>query len=103
MLYVPRICLADVGRVPLGVSLFSIGLKKKKKSQSKLIVLFFFSFFFSFRLGGGWAGTGFFMDPMSGIAAVFGVQVIASTRDVEIFKVPIKLEAVLYQGLKVAV
>ena len=98
MLYVPRICLADVGRVPLGVSLFSIGLKKNKKSQSKLIVLFF-----SFRLGGGWAGTGFFMDPTSGIAAVFGVQVIASTRDVEIFKVPIKLEAVLYQGLKVAV
>ena len=43
------------------------------------------------------------MDPTSGIAAVFGVQVIASTRDVEIFNVPIKLEAVLYQGLKVAV
>ena len=42
------------------------------------------------------------MDPTSGVAAVFGVQV-GPTRDVEIFKVLFKVEAALYQGLKVAV
>jgi CubicO group peptidase (beta-lactamase class C family) len=53
-------------------------------------------------LGGGWAGTGFFMDPTTGIAVVFGVQV-APTRDIELIKVGLKLESTLYQGLKVAV
>ena len=42
------------------------------------------------------------MDPTSGIAAVFGVQV-APTGDVEVRKVGIKLESTLYQGLKVVV
>jgi len=51
---------------------------------------------------GGWAGTAFVMDPTSGIAAVFGAQV-APTRDVELYKVGIKLESTLYQGLKVGV
>ena len=54
------------------------------------------------RLGGGWAGTKFFMDPTTGIAVVFGVQV-APSRDVEVYKVGIKLETTLYQGLKVVV
>ena len=42
------------------------------------------------------------MDPMTGIAVVFGAQV-APSRDVELYKVGIKLESTLYQGLKVAV
>ena len=42
------------------------------------------------------------MDPTSGIAVVFGVQV-APTRDVELYKVGNKLESTLYQGLKVVV
>jgi len=51
---------------------------------------------------GGWAGTGFAMDPTTGIAFVFGVQV-APSRDVELHKVGMKLENTLYQGLKVGV
>ena len=41
------------------------------------------------------------MDPTTGIAAVFGVQV-APTRDIELHKVGTKFESTLYQGLKVA-
>ena len=41
------------------------------------------------------------MDPTTGIAAVFGVQVVGHTRDVEGHKVGMELESTLYQGLKV--
>jgi hypothetical protein len=41
------------------------------------------------------------MDPTSGIAVVFGVQ-IAPSRDVELYRVGFKIESTLYQGLKVA-
>ena len=56
------------------------------------------------QLGGGssWAGTSYFIDPTTGIAVTFGVQ-IAPTRDVELFKVSPKLESTFYQGLKVLV
>ena len=64
---------------------------------SKLILTFFF-----FDLGGGWAGTSYFIDPTTGIAVVFGVE-IAPTKDVELFKVGPKLESTLYQGLTVLV
>jgi CubicO group peptidase (beta-lactamase class C family) len=47
---------------------------------------------------GGWAGTGYFIDPTTGIAAVFGAQV-APPADVELHKVGFKLESTLYQGL----
>lgn len=42
------------------------------------------------------------MDPMTGIAVVFGVQIIASSAslDVEVHKL---LESTLYQGLNVVV
>ena len=43
------------------------------------------------------------MDPTTGIAVVFGVQVVAATRDVEGHKVGTKLDSTLYQGLKVVV
>ena len=44
------------------------------------------------------------MDPTSGIAAVFGVQVaLTADRDVEVRKVGIKLESTLYQGLNVVI
>ena len=42
------------------------------------------------------------MDPTTGIAVVFGVQV-APARDVEVYKVSIELENTLYQGLNVVV
>ena len=48
--------------------------------------------------GGGWAGTSHFIDPTSGIAVVFAVQV-APTRDVEVAKVWLKLEALIYSAL----
>ena len=48
--------------------------------------------------GGGWAGTSYFIDPTSGIAVVFGVQV-APARDVEVAKVWLKLEALIYSAL----
>ena len=55
----------------------------------------------NFCLGGGWAGTGFFMDPTTGIAVVSGAQVVLATgNDVELHKVNRKLESTLYQGLK---
>ncbi|KDR77244.1 hypothetical protein GALMADRAFT_246540 [Galerina marginata CBS 339.88] len=47
---------------------------------------------------GGWAGTSYFLDPTSGIAVVFGVQVTPS-RDVEVTKVWLKLEALVYSAL----
>jgi len=48
--------------------------------------------------GEGWAGTSHFIDPTSGIAVVFGVQV-APTHDVEVTKVWLKLEALIYSAL----
>jgi hypothetical protein len=48
--------------------------------------------------GGGWAGTRYFIDPTSGIAVVFGVQV-APAGDVEVMKVWSKLEALIYSAL----
>lgn len=51
-----------------------------------------------FTLGGGWAGTGFFIDPTSGIAMVFGTQ-ITQTRDIKVHEVGIKLEHILYKSL----
>jgi len=51
---------------------------------------------------GGWAGTLYFMDPTTGIAVVFGVQVV-SERDMEAYKVAIKLERTLYEGLNFGV
>ena len=41
------------------------------------------------------------MDPKTGVAVVFGVQIARSMRDVEVYKVGTKLESTLYQGLKV--
>ena len=40
------------------------------------------------------------MDPTTGIAAVFGVQV-APSGDTEALKVILKLERTLYEGLKI--
>jgi hypothetical protein len=42
------------------------------------------------------------MDPTTGIAVVFGVQV-APSPDVESFKAILKLERALYEGLKIEV
>lgn len=52
------------------------------------------------RLGGGWAGTQHFMDSTTGIAVVFGVQVV-SDMPVDAYKVAIKLERTLYEGLNI--
>ncbi|KAF8892981.1 beta-lactamase/transpeptidase-like protein [Infundibulicybe gibba] len=46
----------------------------------------------------GWAGTYYFMDPTTGVAAVVATQVIP-TRDPEIVKIYDQLERVLYSGL----
>ena len=54
-------------------------------------------------LGGGWAGTLYFMDSTTGIAVVFGVQVVLSDRDMETYKVAMKLERTLYEGLNIGV
>ena len=52
------------------------------------------------RLGQGWAGTEYFMDPTTGITAMFGVQV-APPPDIEVHSVIIKLERTLYEGLEI--
>ena len=48
--------------------------------------------------GYGWAGTYFFIDPTSGIAAVCYTQVIP-TLDAEVLKVWKEAEEALYEGL----
>ncbi|KAF8964756.1 beta-lactamase/transpeptidase-like protein [Flammula alnicola] len=47
---------------------------------------------------GGWAGTTHFIDPTSGIAVVFGVQVVPYG-DAEVVQFSSKLEALLYSAL----
>uniref|UniRef100_A0A8H7XU60 Beta-lactamase-related domain-containing protein n=1 Tax=Psilocybe cubensis TaxID=181762 RepID=A0A8H7XU60_PSICU len=47
---------------------------------------------------GGWAGTFHFIDPTSGIAVVFGIQIVP-TADMEALKVWSKLEALIYAAL----
>ncbi|KAF4613304.1 hypothetical protein D9613_011204 [Agrocybe pediades] len=47
----------------------------------------------------GWAGTFYFMDPTTGIAFVFGTQILPS-RDPEVTKLYTELEETLYAGLK---
>ena len=42
------------------------------------------------------------MDPATGIAGVYGIQLVPPA-DIEGYKVDIRLESALYQGLKVAV
>ena len=54
-------------------------------------------------LGGGWAGTLYFMDSTTGISVVLGMQVVVSDRDMETFKVAMKLERTLYEGLNIGV
>ncbi|TFK75715.1 beta-lactamase/transpeptidase-like protein [Pluteus cervinus] len=46
----------------------------------------------------GWAGTYYFMDPTTGIAAVLGTQVVPS-RDPEVISIWKRLEEALYAGL----
>jgi len=46
----------------------------------------------------GWAGTYFFMDPTTGVAAVFGTQIVPS-RDSEVLKLYAEFEETLYAGL----
>ena len=83
LLYLPRIFLVFVGKVLLDVSL-----------NSK--VNYYASWLFR-TIGGGWASTGYFMDPTTGIAAVFGVQIVPN--DTEATKMNLKLERTLYKGL----
>ena len=44
----------------------------------------------------------YFMDPTTGIAVVYGLQ-IAPPADVEGYKAAFRLESTLYKGLKVVV
>ncbi|KDR77348.1 hypothetical protein GALMADRAFT_443271 [Galerina marginata CBS 339.88] len=48
----------------------------------------------------GWAHTFFFMDPTTGVAAVFGTQLI-NTADAEALKLNAEFEKVLYAGLSI--
>jgi hypothetical protein len=52
-------------------------------------------------LGGGWAGTEHFIDPVSGIAVVFGTQVVplANAKTVAVWA---RLEALIYAALNSA-
>lgn len=49
-------------------------------------------------LGYGWAGTYYFMDPATGIAVVYGTQVVPTT-DIEVVALWDRLERALYAGL----
>jgi hypothetical protein len=51
--------------------------------------------------GGGWAGTRHLMDPATGIAAVFGSQIVPRSRfDAEIVELWGRLEGLVYAGLQ---
>ena len=51
--------------------------------------------------GGGWAGTKHFMDPTTGIAVVFGAQVVPSPQyDAEVYEVFDQLAKLTYAGLQ---
>lgn len=50
-------------------------------------------------IGGGWANTFHFLDPMTGVAFVFGTQV-CPPGDQEVIKLALRLEEVLYASLK---
>ena len=45
------------------------------------------------------------MDPTTGIAVVFGVQILSSHSppDIEVYKMAMKLERTLYEGLNIGV
>jgi len=47
----------------------------------------------------GWAGTYYFMDPATGIAMVYGTQVVPTT-DAEVVKLWEQLERAFYAGLE---
>ena len=51
-----------------------------------------------YMTGGGWAGTVHAIDPTSGIAFAYGVQV-APPPDVANMEQLLKLEALIYSGL----
>ena len=80
--------LGVVGKVLFGVSPSSIIFFLNMKID-----------YSSLTLGGGWAGTGYFIDPTTGIAMVFGTQVLASTLDIKALEVGAELEHILYKGL----
>lgn len=48
--------------------------------------------------GYGWAGTYYFVDPETGIAAVYGTQVVP-TCDAEVVQLWEELERALYAGI----
>jgi len=48
--------------------------------------------------GGGWAGTVHFIDPTTGIALVFGVQV-APPPDLTSLQLMMQAEGLVYAGL----
>ena len=82
---------------------------KRRRGSTWCKFLYFYRFkkisllnIFFLCLGGGWAGTSYLMDPTTGIAVVYGVQ-LTPPGDVEGYKVAFQLESVLYQGLKVVV
>ena len=54
--------------------------------------------YFSF-VGSGWASTYHFLDPTTGVAAVFGTQ-LCGPFDAETFKLYNKFEEALYAGLE---
>jgi len=53
----------------------------------------------SWCIGGGWAGTSHFIDLVTGVAAVFGTQILP-TFDADTFKAGQDFEMALYAGLE---
>jgi hypothetical protein len=51
-----------------------------------------------YLIGSGWAGTFHFIDPTTGVAAVFGTQILPAM-DAENLKASLDFENVLYAGL----
>jgi len=49
-------------------------------------------------LGAGWASTFHFIDPTTGVAAVFGTQILP-TMDIDVWKANFDFENALYAGL----
>jgi ABC-type Fe3+ transport system substrate-binding protein len=74
------------------------GKRRKGSGWCEFSVVSYNFSVFDARKGYGWANTYHFLDPETGVALVFGSQLLP-TRDGEILKLWDELELVFYDGL----
>jgi len=76
------------------------GRRKKGSGYCRLLPYHDSDISLTHAKGWGWAGTYYFLDPTTGIAVVFGTQVVPPI-DTETVKLWEEVEKVIYAGLGV--